>query len=325
MATQRTVACAGCGTILGVPESGIPEGGLACIWCDSVYTGAEDAAAAAAKAATSAATATPVAATLAASVSGSSAKESDKPKAQLHRHADDDDDDGTPYEIPKEAVKHRPCESCTQRIDIDAVICVHCGYDHRSKGKNKRTFKPIDQEYTWGWNLQKRLIAIGVCQGLNVASAILLYEIGGSFGTSLFGTAFSIFLQAFVIGTFATYRIRRNKKGQCEMSLTWRVAFLPQQTKRIEWTENEGVAYGVYNGTDMTEWIVCIVLLIYGIIPGLLWLYFAILKPRHFVALTRNNDYPEKYIYRGLNELLAKEIAQVTTDATALPLVSKLK
>jgi hypothetical protein len=94
--------------------------------------------------------------------------------------------------------------------------------------------------------------------------------------------------------------------------------------KKVNWREHEGVAFGHYDPTGLSDWWIFFVLLPWFILPGILWWWFVIRADRFFAALARDRGYPETYLYRGMNELQAKEICQVTTDVTALPLVTKI-
>jgi hypothetical protein len=141
---------------------------------------------------------------------------------------------------------------------------------------------------------------------------------------TMFGIALTVAMQAFVIGTYDTLRIRRNKKGQAEITITWRVGFIPMAPRKVNWREHEGVAFGHYDPTGITDWWIFFVLLPWFIIPAIFWYFCVIRRDRFFAALTRDRGYPETYLYRGMSEAQAKDICQVATDATALPLVTPL-
>ena len=127
-----------------------------------------------------------------------------------------------------------------------------------------------------------------------------------------------------LLGTFDSVRIRRNRKGQAEVTITWRICFIPMAPKKVNWREHEGVAVGHIDTTSIVDWIIVLVLLPCFIIPAILWWYYIIRPDRFFAALCRDRGYPETYLYRGANEKQAKEIAQVATDATSLPLMTPL-
>jgi len=309
---RPTITCSACGTVLGIPKAGMPREGLPCNWCGYVTLPAAE----------PAPPPKPAPRPAAAPVAAGPAPPVEKPAP--HRWADDEDDDGTPYDLPRDEVKTRKCAGCGKDIDLLAVVCVHCGFDAEAKQKVERVYAPIDRTWEAGWPFERRMAVFLVFQGLNLLT--LLMSVLGSDGlpVTMFGIALTVAMQAFVIGTFDTLRIRRNKKGQAEITITWRVGFIPMAPKKVNWREHEGVAFGHYDPTGITDWWIFFVLLPWFIIPAIIWYFYVIRSDRFFAALTRDRGYPETYLYRGMSESQAKDICQVATDATALPLATPL-
>jgi hypothetical protein len=241
-----------------------------------------------------------------------------------HRWADDEEDNGLPYVLPTDEVKTRKCEECGKDIDLLAVVCVHCGFDAAAKTKADRTYKPIDRTWQAGWPFERRMAVFLAFQGMNLLTLVISLAGGEGLPVTLLGVVFAVALQAFVLGTYETLRIRRNKKGQAEITTTWRVGFIPMAAKKVNWREHEGVAFGHYDPTGLSDWWIFLILLPWFIVPAILWWWFVIRADRFFAALARDRGYPETYLYRGTSEPQAKEVCQVTTDVTGLPLVTPL-
>jgi len=307
-----TITCSACGTVLGVPKKGMPKDGLSCNWCG--YVNLPPAAAEEPKP-------EPVRAPAPATVAQvAEPARAPTPKATAHQWADDEDDNGLPYVIPKSEIRERKCQGCGKEIDIRTVVCVHCGYDASTKQKAERTFTPIDREWEAGWPFEMRMAIFGACLLLDVGSVVLSLIVEGSLPTTVCGLIFAIGLQAFVLGTYDRVRIRRNKKGQAEIIVTWRACFIPLAPKKVNWQTHEGVAFGHYDAIGITDWIIAFVLLFFFLLPAILFWIYVIRSDRFFAALARDRGYPETYLYRGMSETKAKEIAQTATDATGLPL-----
>jgi hypothetical protein len=311
---RATITCTACGSVLGVPKDGVPAGGLSCNWCGCVNLQATAPAPAPAPAPTAKPAPEPVTA------AGTPAE----PAPVRHRWADDDDDNGQPYAPVTDEVKTRKCEACGKDIDLLAVVCVHCGFDAQAKKKIERTFAPVDRTWVSGWPLERRMTLFVAFQVMNVITLVISVAGDGSLPTSLVGVIFAVAVQAFVIGTFDTLRVRRNKKGQAVITIMWRVGFFPMEAKKVPWKEHEGVAFGHYDPTGLSDWWIFFVLFPWGIVPAILWWYYMMRPDHFFAALARDRGFPETYLYRGKSEPQAKEICQVVTDVTALPLVTKI-
>ena len=240
-------------------------------------------------------------------------------KAAPHAWADDEDDNGMPYVIPKSEIREKRCPGCGKEIDINTVVCVHCGYDSATKKKAERTFSPIDREWEAGWSFQTRMAIFLGCQALNASSVMLGLLVEGSLTTNVCGLIFAVALQAFVLGTYDRVRVRRNKKGQAEVIVTWRCCFIPQPPNKLNWKEHEGIAFGHYDAIGTSDWIILLFLLPM-ILPAILFWIYVIRSDRFYAALARDRGYPATYLYRGMKEKQAKEIAQIASDATGLPL-----
>ncbi len=316
---RSTLTCTACSTVLGIPKAGMPKDGLPCNWCGYVNQLSPEPEAQAkvfppepeAQAKEKQELETP-------------AKKVQPGKPAPHRWADDEDDDGQPYMLPHEEAKTRPCSKCGKHIDLLAVVCMHCGYDEAAGKKVERTFQQIDFEWESGWKRSWRVNIFIVFQVLNVLSLIAGLAVVDSLPTSIFLIVFSVALQAFVLGTYDTGRIRRNKKGQTEITVIWRVGFIPRPVKKVNWKENEGVAFGHYDATSVFDWAMALFLLPFCLLPAILWWWYVIKPDRYFAALTRDHDYPETYLFRGMSETRAKEVVQIATDATGLPLVTPI-
>ena len=315
---RPTITCSACGTILGIPKAGIPADGLTCNWCGYV---------------------TPAPAVPTESASPSDASEQSTPAAHeapqpappkkkrkglQHKWGDDEDDDGQAYDLPPAEIKTRRCEACGKDVDFKSLVCIHCGYDTAKKEKVERTFSPVDREWESGWPLQRRLQGFVGIVALDLITFVMIIVVDGSAVAGLCGTVFFVALQAFLVGTYEHVRIRRNRKGQVEIIKTWRIAFVPMAPQKINWKEKLGIAFGHYDDTTILDWIILIVLLLSTCIGGILFWWFVFHADRFYAALTRDQGYPDVYLYRGLSDAKAREICQIATDTTGLPLVSPL-
>jgi hypothetical protein len=231
--------------------------------------------------------------------------------------ASDDEEDGRPYRVPG-LDDVRPCPECRLDIPRDAVMCTRCGYNLQTGKKAKQTFEPVERDWHVGWPVNAR-------RGLFAAAEVFFIvacAIGVSAGAPVFGVFFPwlVFtaMTAFLLGTYDHIHLSRNKKGRVRMTKTWTVCFIPRPPQEIDVLDYGGVTYGPMDETSLMEWLILIMMLLAGIIPGLLWLYFVFIRTSFQVAITKQHGHDELVIYRGSNEKLVIEIAETLRKVARL-------
>jgi hypothetical protein len=229
-----------------------------------------------------------------------------------------DEDDGRPYRVPS-LDEERPCPNCHTTIARNAVACTACGYNLQTGKKAKQEFEPVDREWQGGWSVKLRRGLFIAAAVFNLTACVLAVVAGmpifGAFFPCLLFTA----MTAFLLGTYDRIRLTRNKKGRVHLTKTWTVCFLPRPPVDVDVHEYGGVVYGPYDETSFLEWMVLICLLLSGIVPGLLWLYFVIIRTHFQVALSKEHGYPEMVLYRGSDQEMVVDVARTIRDVAHLP------
>lgn len=233
------------------------------------------------------------------------------PKVSSH------EDDGTPYVVT--GGEEKRCPECRHVIDDDAVLCIHCGLDLRQGKKAVRTYEPL--QYTWDlglhadtrWKLFVALTLLGVV--LSVVMTAVAERVWYDFLLPSFLVAL---LLVVLLGTYFRAEVTRDKKGRVKLTRAWRFAFWPRAPQRVDLVELEGVRNDVVRDAGLLEWLLCVYLLFYGIVPGVLWWWYIIHKDRWIVVLTRDHGRGVELLYRGNDGALAKEVTATLRDAARL-------
>ena len=79
------------------------------------------------------------------------------------------------------------------------------------------------------------------------------------------------------------------------------------------------VVYGPYEEVSIMEWMILILLILSGIIPGILWFYFVFIRTTFQVALSKEHGYPELVLYRGGNQKMVIDMAETLREVAHLP------
>src|SRR5438445_12699417 len=95
--------------------------------------------------------------------------------------------------------------------------------------------------------------------------------------------------------------------------------FLARPTTTIPLHDYEGIVINLSHDIGVLDWIILGVALLFGIIPGLVWWFWAMQQDTYQVALTKDHGYPERILYRGWSQSRAKEIARTLHEVSGLP------
>lgn len=347
----ETLTCPTCAAVIGVPNTGIPQEGIECVWCGTkcsqlAVEGSMPKKVDPLQAQPQPKTKPQVSFTLP-PVEETPAPKRERAKSQFIREeyeASDDPDDMLPYSVEVKEITTEKCESCHLERPFDVIICPHCGYDIRTKKRVQREYEPISKTWLLGWPLRVRMTLFIICLFINLFTFGAGYVLNREPPATLFGAFMVIVLQAFLLGTYSRLTVKRNRKGQSRISLQWRYLFLPAPEQEISSRSFSGVLAGAYNGVGASEIVVLLILLMGAVAPlfGILfdgvtillvielivplivapfWFFFAIWSIRYYSALTTENNYPDTYLYRGLSQAKSQEITRTVAEATGLPTV----
>lgn len=226
------------------------------------------------------------------------------------------EDDGKAYQVTGD-IKKKKCPECEKRIDYRTRVCNHCGYNFETKEKSVRDYTPIIREWETGWPMKRRVIVFAVAQVVNLA-ILIMSALSEQLCVGVTLLLIMAVLQAFLLGTFDTLKIIRNNKGKVTITRAWRICFMSKPPEKVKWNDSEGVVLVQGREMDLVNWVMCLILLGYGIVPGVLFWWYVIKPDQFHVALSMAHGYPETTLFRGTSEIQAREILQVVMDATGL-------
>lgn len=158
----------------------------------------------------------------------------DKAAAAKAAAQNEDDDDGkNPYGLSTEADEGvARCPHCTKELESEgALICLHCGYNLRTRVRTERklVYEPTKEE-KFHWLLPGVLCVIGILSALTISVFCLMktkgWMIGGLFhetedgkdqfiivpGCFMFFNVFVTFVLCLSLGKFAYKRLIKNSR-----------------------------------------------------------------------------------------------------------------
>jgi hypothetical protein len=240
------------------------------------------------------------------------------PHLELDEATETEDDDGTPYDLAGGSrIEH--CPACKGEIPRGARVCISCGYDRKKKKKIAKVYEEMRRHWENGMPYPTRL-ALFVCTHAFVLLLGLVTALMQS-DTVMFVIAWVVFLgmTAFLMGTFDHLDLERDRKGKVKLTKTWYFCFIPQAPLPIDVRGHEGVVTGRVNEHGFYEWFIFLILLGYGLVPGIVWWYVAIHRDTFSVALSRDHGFPATSLYVGASQDQMTDIAVSISNATSLP------
>ena len=94
---------------------------------------------------------------------------------------------------------------------------------------------------------------------------------------------------------------------------------MPRPAQQVDLREYGGVVYGAVDESSMLNWMLLIILLLFGVVPGAFWIYFVFIRSTYQVGLSKEHGYMELILYRGMNEPMVLDIAKTVENVAHLP------
>jgi hypothetical protein len=229
-----------------------------------------------------------------------------------------DQDDDKPYALPPDPDPKEPCPDCGKPVPLGAVVCNHCGFNRNTGATLVREHNEVDKYWSTGPRLATRFAVFLAIQGLASAAMVVVAVADGNVLGLAITWLIGATLLAFVLGTYPSVRLTRNRRGQVKLFKIWRLGFISLGAADIRWREYEGVFMGKSNHTDFGDVLTLVLLVPWGVIPAIIW-WLYVVEPDHFdVALSRDHGSPALMLYRGRNDKVAMEIASTIRKVTWL-------
>jgi ssDNA-binding Zn-finger/Zn-ribbon topoisomerase 1 len=231
---------------------------------------------------------------------------------------DEDPDSGNPYGTADPGA--RRCPGCTEQLAPGVAVCVRCGFDLRAGRKVVKEYQRMERSWDSGMSLRTRVKLFLVCQAAALTAiaagiAMLDNPIREEIATFIFSWMVYSAMTGFLLGTFDHFHLKRYKSGKVDLTRTWRIGFWPFPAHEIDVRAYYSVTSGAGEYANWWDWLIFFILLSPGIIPALLYWYFAIHKIEYFVGLCGEHEHIEEKVFRGWDKERMLEIQQTLRDA----------
>jgi hypothetical protein len=236
------------------------------------------------------------------------------PKAPKLKPVPGEEEPGGTFGIATSQTVH--CPRCQMVLSAATDACGGCGYDPRLS--KKTTFEPLTRQWHAGWSLAVRVQVFLASEAFGFLMAVLATLLGEPVLALIMFTIFTG-LTAYLLGTFNRVQLTRNERGRITLTDTWRICFISKPPAKLRLSEYDGIATGKESDADMWSWVICVILLGFGLVPGGIFWYLAIYQDKFYVTLTRDHGALAYNLYRGPNEDRTMEMAETMRELIFTP------
>jgi hypothetical protein len=227
-------------------------------------------------------------------------------------------EDPSPYAV--EGAEDVKCPKCCFMLPPESVLCVRCGFDLKKRKKVVRTYQPIERVWETTASFSTRLAIFCICEIFFGALGLTgVFRGGADLGVFIAVFLLLSAMLAFLLGTFERIHLTRDVRGRVQLIKTWRVAFFALSPQSIDVRAYEGIVSGRHRPVSPWDAWILYFLIVFGVIPGIIWWYLVFYKITYQVALSRDHGFPTYTVYSGGSEIQMKEIAYALRDAAGLP------
>jgi hypothetical protein len=228
------------------------------------------------------------------------------------------EDDDKPYNVAGDD-EHQPCLNCRKPLPRGALLCNHCGFNQETGETLERVYKKVDKQWEAGLRFQTRFTVFLALTGSAFLATLIVSFTDGNYWAWLCSWLIGTGLWAFVVGTYARVNLTRSRAGQVRLTKTWRCCFIPLTPNDVRWRGYVGIAISRSGHAEFLDWLALFFLAPWGVVPAILWWYYAIRPDQLDVTLTKEHGVPAMLLYRGQNEAMAKGIVATIRSVTGLP------
>jgi hypothetical protein len=224
------------------------------------------------------------------------------------------------YDVAEEGP---PCPNCRATLQPGAVLCVDCGYNLKTGKQLHTTVERFERTWEVGMPLYLRLPLFLLLQAGCVLLAVVSKDV--LIGACVVVLSFVFF--SLLLGTYVKLHVARSTKGKVLLTRTWCLLFVPALPHRVDLRRYDAVGINTTSGFGLFGWTMLIgitlVLLPLGIVPGLLWWYWAFTQTNYCLTLENTRSGESVPLYRSWSDVMMRDIVDTLKDVARLQIVRR--
>jgi hypothetical protein len=234
-----------------------------------------------------------------------------RPADPRHLALDDEDTLGVVEEGPT-------CPECRVVLPPGGVLCVHCGYDFRTRRRRETSRGPFEERWDVGLPLIARILILAFLEMIVLVVAVFLPDVFASLALVFAATVFL----SLGLGTSIKLRLICTESGKVLLRRTWCICFIPAIHHQINARKYDVILIDS-RGRD---WGLAVFsFLLYGLLFGLLgliwWTYWrgdSASPSSYRISLRKDHSREEFLLYYSRDDRQLKDIVDTLQEATGM-------
>jgi hypothetical protein len=210
------------------------------------------------------------------------------------------------------------CPGCRKVLPRGAVLCVSCGHDLRTGKQLETAYEPFEKRWDTGLGLPLRIGLLVALLCLCLPAGMLTREAFSAIALVFSGAVFLVLL----LGTYIKLRVVRTARGKILLTKTWCICFIPAIRRQTNVRRYQAILIDATRGFSPVGWLVLIgmtlLLLAVGIIPGLIWWWWAFTHTTFHLSLRGARRSDEFVLYRCWDDYKMRDIIDTLQELASL-------
>jgi hypothetical protein len=205
------------------------------------------------------------------------------------------------------------CPSCRKILPRGAVLCVECGHDFRTGRQLETAHERFEKRWEVGPPLAIRLGLLIGLECLCLPAGALTREVSSGLALIFAGSVFLIL----ILGTYIKLHLVRTGRGKIMLTRTWCICFIPAIRHQVNVRSYDVILIDATR-TDIAMLLFMIVLLFFGVCPGLIWWYILFTRVTYHISLRKDRLNQEFVLYQSMNDTKMRDIVDTLQDLSGL-------
>jgi hypothetical protein len=213
------------------------------------------------------------------------------------------------------------CPECHTGMEPGAVLCIHCGYNLKTRAKLKTEYKTTRREIdSITLSLPVRLVIL--INLLTIASFICVW-LAATKSILLGGFLWLLACPLLVLG-FGSRRlvvIQRDARGVPLLHVTRWIGFVPVGKQELDLRQFDAMTIHTRHGLCFESWMLSVALMLFCLLPGVMWMLYVAVQETYLLDVSKKGE--SVRIYDGTSDQKLRDLTDAIGAVVSLKIERK--